>query len=127
MKLLLGVAERVDLSGRIAAMFSGERINVTEGRAVLHTALRAPADAVIVEEGENVVPSVHAVLDKAAEFAEQVRSGRWTGHTGERSSNTGQRMTTGRVENYTAERNDQYVPGIGRGVADDAHCDDHRC
>jgi glucose-6-phosphate isomerase len=64
------------------AMFRGEKINVTEDRAVLHTALRAPRDAVIEVDGENVVPKVHAVLDKMAGFAERVRSGEWTGHTG---------------------------------------------
>ncbi|CAL9394850.1 glucose-6-phosphate isomerase [Streptomyces sp. enrichment culture] len=64
------------------AMFRGEKINVTENRAVLHTALRAPRDAVIEVDGENVVPKVHAVLDKMAGFAERVRSGEWTGHTG---------------------------------------------
>ncbi|MFD4907610.1 glucose-6-phosphate isomerase [Kitasatospora purpeofusca] len=66
------------------AMFRGERINTTEDRAVLHTALRAPRDAVIEVDGENVVPAVHAVLDKMAAFAEQVRSGEWRGHTGKR-------------------------------------------
>ncbi|RSS18883.1 glucose-6-phosphate isomerase [Streptomyces sp. WAC08401] len=69
------------------AMFRGERINVTEDRAVLHTALRAPRDAVIEVDGENVVPKVHAVLDKMAGFADQVRSGEWTGHTGKRIKN----------------------------------------
>ncbi|WP_405452082.1 glucose-6-phosphate isomerase [Streptomyces achromogenes] len=64
------------------AMLRGERINVTEDRAVLHTALRAPRDAVIEVDGENVVPKVHAVLDKMAGFADRVRSGEWTGHTG---------------------------------------------
>ncbi|MFE9904132.1 glucose-6-phosphate isomerase [Streptomyces achromogenes] len=64
------------------AMLRGERINVTEDRAVLHTALRAPRDAVIEVDGENVVPKVHAVLDKMAGFADRVRSGAWTGHTG---------------------------------------------
>ncbi|WDM13317.1 glucose-6-phosphate isomerase [Streptomyces lavenduligriseus] len=64
------------------AMFRGERINITEDRAVLHTALRAPRNAVIEVDGENVVPKVHAVLDKMAGFAERVRSGEWTGHTG---------------------------------------------
>ncbi len=72
-----GVAELRD------AMFRGEKINTTEDRAVLHTALRAPRDAVIEVDGENVVPKVHAVLDKMAGFAEQIRSGAWTGHTGE--------------------------------------------
>ncbi|MCX4678068.1 glucose-6-phosphate isomerase [Streptomyces sp. NBC_01433] len=71
-----GVAELRD------AMFRGEKINTTEDRAVLHTALRAPRDAVIEVDGENVVPGVHAVLDKMAVFSEKVRSGQWTGHTG---------------------------------------------
>jgi glucose-6-phosphate isomerase len=71
-----GVAELRD------AMFRGEKINTTEDRAVLHTALRAPRDAVVEVDGENVVPAVHAVLDKMAGFAEKVRSGQWTGHTG---------------------------------------------
>ncbi len=69
------------------AMFRGERINVTEDRAVLHTALRASRDAVIEVDGENVVPKVHAVLDKMADFAERIRSGEWTGHTGKRIRN----------------------------------------
>ncbi|MEV7792345.1 glucose-6-phosphate isomerase [Streptomyces sp. NPDC087512] len=69
------------------AMFRGERINITEDRAVLHTALRAPGDAVIEVDGENVVPKVHAVLDKMTDFAARVRSGEWTGHTGERIRN----------------------------------------
>ncbi|MEU9189271.1 glucose-6-phosphate isomerase, partial [Streptomyces sp. NPDC048484] len=69
------------------AMFRGERINVTEDRAVLHTALRAPRDAVVEVDGENVVPKVHAVLDRMADFAEQVRSGKWTGYTGRRIRN----------------------------------------
>ena len=71
-----GVAELRD------AMFRGEKINTTENRAVLHTALRAPRDAVVEVDGENVVPGVHAVLDKMAAFSERVRSGQWTGHTG---------------------------------------------
>ncbi|CAL9288176.1 glucose-6-phosphate isomerase [Streptomyces sp. SudanB182_2057] len=69
------------------AMFRGERINVTEDRAVLHTALRAPRDAVIEVDGENVVPKVHAVLDRMADFADRVRSGEWTGYTGKRIRN----------------------------------------
>ncbi|WP_336109934.1 glucose-6-phosphate isomerase [Streptomyces sp. PTD9-10] len=69
------------------AMFHGERINITERRAVLHTALRAPREAVVEVDGENVVPRVHAVLDKMAGFAERVRSGEWTGHTGRRIRN----------------------------------------
>ncbi|MFE9053294.1 glucose-6-phosphate isomerase [Streptomyces mutabilis] len=69
------------------AMFRGERINITEDRAVLHTALRAPRDAVIEVDGDNVVPKVHAVLDRMADFADRVRSGEWTGHTGKRIRN----------------------------------------
>ncbi len=76
-----GVAELRD------AMFRGEKINTTEDRAVLHTALRAPLDAVIEVDGENVVPVVHEVLDKMAAFADRVRSGQWTGHTGKRIKN----------------------------------------
>ncbi|MEU3733517.1 glucose-6-phosphate isomerase [Streptomyces sp. NPDC033538] len=69
------------------AMFRGERINITEDRAVLHTALRAPRDAVIEVDGENVVPKVHAVLDRMTDFADRVRSGEWTGYTGKRIRN----------------------------------------
>ncbi len=65
-------------------MFSGEKINVTENRAVLHVALRAPRDASILVEGKNVVPEVHAVLDRMANFSNRVRSGEWKGHTGKR-------------------------------------------
>ncbi|MFH9040398.1 glucose-6-phosphate isomerase [Streptomyces sp. NPDC017966] len=85
--LLLELAEATDVFGLRDAMFRGERINVTEDRAVLHTALRAPRDAVIEVDGENVVPAVHAVLDKMADFAGRVRSGEWTGHTGKRIRN----------------------------------------
>ncbi|MFI5684196.1 glucose-6-phosphate isomerase [Streptomyces sp. NPDC051636] len=85
--LLQELATATDVSGLRDAMFRGERINVTENRAVLHTALRAPRDAVIEVDGENVVPEVHAVLDKMAGFAERVRSGAWTGHTGRRIRN----------------------------------------
>ncbi|MFE7355245.1 glucose-6-phosphate isomerase [Streptomyces sp. NPDC057543] len=76
-----GVAELRD------AMFRGEKINTTEDRAVLHTALRAPRDAVIEVDGENVVPAVHAVLDRMAAFSDRIRSGEWTGHTGKRIKN----------------------------------------
>ena len=69
------------------AMFRGEKINTTEGRAVLHTALRASRDAVVEVDGENVVPAVHAVLDRMADFAGRIRSGAWTGHTGKRIRN----------------------------------------
>ncbi len=82
LQLLLQLADEADLRARIEAMFSGKKINITENRAVLHVALRAPADASIVVDGQNVVPEVHAVLDRMAAFCEQVRSGAWKGHTG---------------------------------------------
>ena len=82
LRLLLQLAEESGLRARIDAMFRGEKINVTEKRAVLHVALRAPKGASIMVDGENVVPQVHAVLDKMAAFADRVRSGAWQGHTG---------------------------------------------
>jgi glucose-6-phosphate isomerase len=82
LKLLRQLAEESGLRARIDAMFRGEKINLTEKRAVLHVALRAPKGAVIVVDGENVVPQVHAVLDKMANFSDRVRSGAWRGHTG---------------------------------------------
>jgi glucose-6-phosphate isomerase len=82
--LLLALAEASGLRARIDAMFAGEKINVSENRAVLHVALRAPRGAVIDVDGKNVVPDVHAVLDKMGAFAERVRGGAWTGHTGKR-------------------------------------------
>ncbi|MEV7072138.1 glucose-6-phosphate isomerase [Streptomyces sp. NPDC093990] len=85
--LLQELAAATDVFGLRDAMFRGEKINTTEGRAVLHTALRAPADAVIEVDGENVVPRVHAVLDRMSDFANRVRSGEWTGHTGKRIKN----------------------------------------
>ncbi|MFF9359999.1 glucose-6-phosphate isomerase [Streptomyces griseoluteus] len=85
--LLQELAVATDVFGQRDAMFRGERINTTENRAVLHTALRAPRDAVIEVDGENVVPAVHAVLDKMSGFADRVRSGEWTGHTGKRIRN----------------------------------------
>ena len=81
-RLLVDLAEAVDLRGRIDAMFSGERINVTENRAVLHVALRAPRDASILVDGHDVVPDVHEVLDRMSVFADSVRDGSWRGHTG---------------------------------------------
>src|ERR1051326_7527057 len=84
LKLLLGLATEAGLQARIEAMFRGDKINVTENRAVLHIALRAPKDASILVDGKNVVPEVHAVLDKMAEFSDRVRSGQWLGHTGNR-------------------------------------------
>ena len=82
--LLLQLARESGLADRIAAMFQGDKINVTEHRAVLHVALRTPRDAKIVVDGVNVVPEVHAVLDRMADFSNRVRSGQWTGHTGKR-------------------------------------------
>jgi glucose-6-phosphate isomerase len=87
LKLLFRVAEEAGLQSRIDAMFRGDKINRTENRAVLHTALRAPRDASIVVDGENVVPKVQAVLDKMADFCGRVRSGGWKGHTGKRIRN----------------------------------------
>ena len=83
LRLLIELAQESNLRGRIDAMFSGEKINVTEKRAVLHMALRAPRGASFVVDGENVVPQVHAVIDKMAGFADRVRSGEWKGHTGQ--------------------------------------------
>ena len=85
--LLLQLAEESGLRARIDAMFCGEKINITESRAVLHVALRAPRGATIVVDGENVVPQVHAVLDKMVEFSNRIRSGAWKGHTGKRIHN----------------------------------------
>ncbi|HZC34864.1 MAG TPA: glucose-6-phosphate isomerase, partial [Chthoniobacterales bacterium] len=86
-KLLFQLAEECGLRARIDAMFRGEKINITENRAVLHVALRAPKGASIVVDGENVVPKVHAVLEKMADFSNRVRNGTWKGHTGERIRN----------------------------------------
>ncbi len=86
-KLLLQLAEESGLRARIDAMFSGEKINITENRAVLHTALRAPKGASILVDGKNVVPEVHAVLDKMGGFSDRVRNGEWKGHTGKRIRN----------------------------------------
>jgi glucose-6-phosphate isomerase len=87
MQLLVDLAQESGLRERIEAMFSGEKINITENRAVLHVALRAPRDASILVDGKNVVPEVHAVLDKMANFCHRVRSGEWKGHTGKRIKN----------------------------------------
>jgi glucose-6-phosphate isomerase len=84
LRLLLQLAEESGLRARIEAMFRGDKINVTEKRAVLHVALRAPKEHSIVVDGENVVPQVHAVLEKMGDFANRVRSGQWTGYTGKR-------------------------------------------
>jgi glucose-6-phosphate isomerase len=87
LRLLIALADARDLRGRTAAMFGGEKINVTEDRAVLHTALRAPRAAVIEVDGRNVVPDVHEVLDRMAAFADRVRGGGWKGHAGKRIRN----------------------------------------
>ncbi len=87
LRLLLQLAETAGLRERIDAMFRGDKINVTENRAVLHVALRAPKDQAIFVDGENVVPEVHAVLDKMTAFANRVRSGQWKGYTGKRIRN----------------------------------------
>jgi glucose-6-phosphate isomerase len=87
LKLLLQLAGECDLRRQIDAMFRGDRINLTENRAVLHVALRAPRAASIVVDGQNVVSQVHAVLDKMADFSDRVRSGAWKGHTGKRIRN----------------------------------------
>src|ERR1700757_2557422 len=85
--LLLQLADECGLRAKIDAMFRGDKINITENRAVLHVALRAPEGTTITVDGQNVVPEVHAVLDKMATFSERVRSGVWTGHTGKRIRN----------------------------------------
>jgi glucose-6-phosphate isomerase len=87
LKLLVQLAEESGLQARVDAMFRGEKINITEKRAVLHVALRAPRGTSIVVDGENVVPAVHAVLDKMTDFSNRVRSGAWKGHTGKRIRN----------------------------------------
>jgi glucose-6-phosphate isomerase len=81
-KLLVQLANQSGLRERIAAMFNGEKINLTENRSVLHVALRAPRDAIVIVDGRNVVPEVHSVLEKMGDFANRVRSGDWKGHTG---------------------------------------------
>ncbi|WP_299536396.1 glucose-6-phosphate isomerase [uncultured Streptomyces sp.] len=87
LRLLRDLAAATGVAGLRDAMFRGEKINTTEDRAVLHTALRAPRDAVIEVDGENVVPEVHAVLDKMSAFSDRLRSGGWTGHTGKAIKN----------------------------------------
>ncbi len=87
LSLLVGLAEETGLRARIDAMFRGEKINITEDRAVLHVALRAPQGTTIMVDGEDVVPQVHAVLEKMSDFSSRVRSGDWKGHTGQRIRN----------------------------------------
>src|ERR1700720_4798980 len=86
-KLLIRLAEESGLRPQIDAMFRGDKINFTEKRSVLHVALRAPKGTSILSDGENVVPQVHAVLDKMTEFSERVRTGEWKGSTGKRIRN----------------------------------------
>src|SRR6516162_11516048 len=87
LRLLLELAHESGLKDRIEAMFRGDKINVSEDRAVLHVALRAPRGASIIHDGRNVVPDVHAVLERMAAFANRLRSGAWQGHTGKRIRN----------------------------------------
>ena len=87
LKLLVRLAEESGLKAHIDAMFRGDKINITENRAVLHTALRAPRNATVIVDGKNVVPEVHRVLDLMSQFANRVRSGEWKGHTGKRIRN----------------------------------------
>ncbi len=87
LRLLVELAEESGVRAKIEAMFRGDKINITENRAVLHVALRAPTSEQIVVDGEDVVPGVHAVLDKMAGFADRIRSGEWKGHTGKRIRN----------------------------------------
>src|SRR5215472_15656526 len=87
LKLLFQLATEAGLRDRIDAMFRGEKINITEDRAVLHVALRAPKGSSVFVDGENVIPKVHAVLEKMAGFSERIRSGEWKGYTGKRIRN----------------------------------------
>lgn len=87
LRLLMQLARESNLYARIDAMFRGEKINLTENRAVLHVALRAPGGASIVADGKNVVPEVHSILDRMADFADRIRNGLWKGHTGKRIKN----------------------------------------
>ena len=87
LKLLLALVDESKLREHTDAMFSGQKINITEKRAVLHVALRAPKGQTIMVDGENVVPKVHEVLDRMSAFSDRVRSGEWKGHTGKRIRN----------------------------------------
>ncbi len=87
LNLLFQLAAERGLQSRIDSMFRGEKINITEDRAVLHVALRAPEDASIIVDGKNVVPEAHSVLDRMASFSKRVRTGMWSGHTGKRIRN----------------------------------------
>jgi glucose-6-phosphate isomerase len=87
LKLLIQLAQESGLQSRIEAMFRGDKINITEGRSVLHVALRAPKGTSIIVDGQDVVPTVHEVLDRMAAFSDRVRSGEWKGHTGKRIRN----------------------------------------
>src|ERR1700679_1003582 len=87
LKLLVQLAEESGIKAKIEAMFTGEKINITEGRSVLHVALRAPKSEKILSDGEDVVPPVHEVLEKMAGFADKIRSGEWKGYTGKKIKN----------------------------------------
>ena len=87
LKLLVQLANECGVKAKVEDMFTGKRINITENRSVLHVALRAPKNATILVDGKNVVPDVHAVLEKMGKFCERVRSGDWKGHTGKRIRN----------------------------------------
>ena len=102
--LLVRLAEESGLRACTEAMFRGDKINVTEDRAVLHVALRAPRGASILVDGENVVPRVHAVLDRMAAFADRIRSGTWRGHTGKRIKNVD--PTAAHIDHIHIELND---------------------
>lgn len=123
MELLCALAREAGLEAQRAAMFEGQHINSTEDRAVLHTALRAPSDARIYVDGHNVVPDVHSVLQQMGRFTQAVRSGKWTGYTGQRirdivnigigGSDLGPKMVTHALEYYrTPELNFHFVSNI---------------
>ena len=133
LRLLFELADQSNLATRIEAMFSGEKINVTENRAVLHTALRAPKSQQVFVDGEDVIPGVHEVLDQMGRFADQVRSGAWTGFTGKRikaivnigigGSELGPVMAYEALRNYTArDLTFRYVSNVdGTDFAEAVH------
>lgn len=135
LRLLLALAEEADVRGRIDAMFGGDQINVTEKRAVLHIALRAPREQSICVDGEDVVPGVHAVLDRMASFCERVRGGDWKGHTGKRirnvtigigGSDLGPVMAFEALRHYS-ERAHPPLPGAQNATAMTTGFDRPRC
>ena len=124
LRLLLALADEVGLRGRIDAMFRGDKINVTEKRAVLHIALRAPRGVSIGVDGDDVVPKVHEVLDRMADFSARIRDGSWKGHTGKRirniinigigGSDLGPVMAYEALRHYSVE----FQAGFARGYSD---------